>query len=38
MSHIRTDHHTKEDGSKEELLLLQYDLDAQAQKKYQGVC
>ena len=38
MSHIRADHHTKEDGSKEELLLLQDNLDAQSQKKYQGVC
>ena len=38
MSHICAYHHTKETFSKEELLLLKYNLDAQAQKKYQGVC
>ena len=36
--HISSDCHTKEDGSKEELLLLQDNMDDQVQKKYQDMC
>ena len=31
-------HHIKEDGSKEELLILQYNLYDQVQKQYQDMC
>ena len=34
---IIADHHTKEDGSKEELLVLQNNLDDQLNKKYQDI-
>ena len=32
------DHHTKDDGPKKELSILQDNLDDQVQKKYQDVC
>ena len=34
MRQISADHHTNEDGSKEELPLLKYNLDDKVQKKY----
>ena len=39
-THIRqisADHHTKEDGPKEEFSILQYNLDDQVQKQYQDM-
>ena len=38
MCQISADYHTKEDGSKEELLILQDNLDDQVQKQYQDMC
>ena len=38
MRQISADHHTKEDGSKEELLILEYNLDEKVHKKYQDMC
>ena len=38
MRHINRYHHTKEDGPKEELSILQDNLDDQVQKKYQDMC
>ena len=35
MHQISADHHTKEDGTKEELYILQYNLYEQVHKKYQ---
>ena len=35
---ISADHHTKEDGSKEELLILQDNMDGQGHKQYQDMC
>ena len=35
--YISADHHTKEDGSKEGLLILQDDLGYQVQKQYQDM-
>ena len=38
MLRISADHHTKENGPKEELSILQDNLDYQVQKKYQDIC
>ena len=38
MFQIIADIHAKEDGSKEELLVLQYNLGGKIQKKYQYMC
>ena len=38
MKQICADNHTKEDGSKEELLVLQDKLGDKLQKKYQYMC
>ena len=38
MHQISLDHHTKDDGFKEELSVLQDNLDYQVQKKYQDIC
>ena len=38
MCQIIADNHAKEDGSKEELLVLQYNLGGKIQKKYQYMC
>ena len=38
MRQISLDHHTKDDGFKEELSVLQDNLDYQVQKKYQDIC
>ena len=38
MCQTSLDHHTKEDGTKEELYILQDNLDDQVQKKYQYIC
>ena len=35
MCQISADNHTKEDGYKYELLILQYNLDGKVQKQYQ---
>ena len=35
---ISADHHTKEDGYKEELLILQDNLDDKVHKNYQDMC
>ena len=35
---ISADNHTKEDVYKEELLILQYNLDDKVQKQYQDIC
>ena len=31
-------HHTKEDGSNKEILILQYNLDERVHKQYQDLC
>ena len=38
MHQISADHHTSKDGSNEELLILQDNLDYQVNKKYQDMC
>ena len=38
MRQISADHHTKEDGKKEEFSILQDNLDDQVHKKYQDMC
>ena len=38
MCQISVDNHTKEDGPKEDLLILQYNLDGKVQKQYQDMC
>ena len=38
MHHISADHRTKEDEPKEELYILQDNLDYRVQKKYQNMC
>ena len=35
MCHISADNHTKEDGSKEGILILKYNLDGKVQIQYQ---
>ena len=35
---ISGDHHTKQDGSKEDLIVLQDNLDDQVHKQYQDIC
>ena len=37
MRQISSDHHDKENGPKEELSILQDNMDDQVQKKYQGM-
>ena len=38
MHQISADHHTKQYGSKEDLLILKYNLDIKVQKQYQYMC
>ena len=38
MFQISADNYTKEDGSKEELLILKYNLDGKVHKQYQDIC
>ena len=38
MHQISADHHTKYSGPKEDLLILQYNLDSKVQKQYQYMC
>ena len=38
MHHISADHHTKENGPKKELSILQDNLDYQVKRKYQDMC
>ena len=38
MHQISADNHTKQEGSNEELLVLQDNMDGQVQKKYQDMC
>ena len=38
MCQISADNHTKEDGSKEDIIVLQYNLDGKVHKQYQYMC